>query len=721
MSKKNWPLMLGGFVVLGIFVLSVFGPQLAPHDPMEENQIHQIDGEWYTPPFPAFTVPGYPLGSDVFGRDLLSRLLWGIQPTLVMVMIVAGVRLILGLVIGLVSGWSEGRVGQSLQVLTAGALSIPLLIVALIAIAAIGVELGIWAFIIGLSITGWAETAQVVREKTRAIKNEAYIEASWAAGASGRYILFAHVLRHVMPMVWMLFAFEISNTLMITAGLGFLGYFIGGDVWISVGDFVARRVSGQPELGQMLATSWTSLLEPWGMFAVGSVIFVTVLGFNLLGEGLRLQLNASQGGRRSLYTLFLSEVFPWLEARLLHPAGRWMRRNPVFAGLAVALVAGLFFLLARGYDSAASQQQTPLPMPEHLWAMEGHDAYGTYQSAGVGPQDPEILWSFEDESGFYGGPTVAQDGTIYLSSGDGTLYALTPGGEVSWTLALPARAIGLSALGADGTIYLNDKVGALLAVTPGGELDWRLAPEDGREPTAGPIVAPDGLVYNTFGSNAQAASPDGTQLWRSRVPYGYRLLPPHISSDGQWIFWQELILQTEDGAVVEIPGLEGGDAYVTGADGHHYFRSGNLVMRWEYTGEDAEVVNSAKWDSGAFAFSLPQHAGISANEIIWLSYTTFRGSAQIWLDQQGRVLNSVRYVHMADGRLMGMDSDLTAYVCGTRRGSAGVCVAMSMDESEVLWDLPLDDRASIVRSGAVVPGRLYVVMQEGVFYAIGDE
>ena len=85
-----------------------------------------------------------------------------------------------------------------------------------------------------------------------------------------------------IPMQKALLPALISGTLMITAALGFLGYYIGGDVWVLVEDTVARRVSGTPELGQMLATSWVRADEPWAMIAVGSVIFVAVLGFNML-------------------------------------------------------------------------------------------------------------------------------------------------------------------------------------------------------------------------------------------------------------------------------------------------------------------------------------------------------------------------------------------------------------------------------------------------------
>jgi ABC-type dipeptide/oligopeptide/nickel transport system permease subunit len=109
--------------------------------------------------------------------------------------------------------------------------------------------------------------------------------------------------------------------MMVTAGLGFLGYYIGGDVWIEVGDFVSRRVSGMPELGQMLATSWTTLTEPWPMVLTGTVIFMIILGFNLFGEGLRLRLDPERVSRNSPLARATRSATWWLEQQIIHPMG----------------------------------------------------------------------------------------------------------------------------------------------------------------------------------------------------------------------------------------------------------------------------------------------------------------------------------------------------------------------------------------------------------------
>jgi peptide/nickel transport system permease protein len=152
--------------------------------------------------------------------------LWGIRPTIIMVAVVGVIRLFLGVLIGLFAGWSDNRFGWFLNNLITFAVSIPVFLVALGAIALIGPEYGVWTFIIGLSLTGWVETSQQVREQTRIIKEQTYVEAARALGSSRRQILTGHIVRQILPMILMLFAFELSNTLMTTAGLGFLGYYV---------------------------------------------------------------------------------------------------------------------------------------------------------------------------------------------------------------------------------------------------------------------------------------------------------------------------------------------------------------------------------------------------------------------------------------------------------------------------------------------------------------
>ncbi len=378
----NWPLIFGAVIVFMVSLIALIGPQVAPLDPLEENVIVKIGDVWETPPLAPFQFPEYPLGTDQFGRDMFSRILWAVQPTLVMVITVALVRLFLGTLIGLAAGYAEGSLGHWLDILITAALAVPVFIVTLGAIAMLGAEMGLMAFVIGFSINGWGETARIVREQTQAVKKQLFIEAAHAIGASQRQILLGSVLRQIMPMVWMLLAFEISSTLMVTAGLGFLGYYIGGDVWIEVGDFVSRRVSGMPELGQMLATSWVHLTKPWPMVITGTVIFITILGFNLLGEGLRTNLNPEIVKMKNPFREQLQRFSWWWEEKFAIPVFGWARAHTlflIFVG-AFVVVAGSIFYWWRTqiYPQTVVHDRTLVIPGDHPWAAERGDPYGTY-------------------------------------------------------------------------------------------------------------------------------------------------------------------------------------------------------------------------------------------------------------------------------------------------------------------------------------------------------
>ena len=226
----NWPLLLGFLLVALIILVFIFGPAWAPQDPMQENYSLRVDGKIRTPPYPPFKIEGYTLGTDNFGRDLWSRILWGVRPTMIMVSIVAVIRLVVGTIMGLIIGWSQGRMKRLWDSLLSTTLSVPVLIIAIMGIYLVGIQEGLLAFIIGLGITGWAETARLVSEQTNLVKKQVFIDAVRSLGASERYILFVHVLRHIFPLLWMLLSFEISSTLLVSAELGFLGYYIGGGV-----------------------------------------------------------------------------------------------------------------------------------------------------------------------------------------------------------------------------------------------------------------------------------------------------------------------------------------------------------------------------------------------------------------------------------------------------------------------------------------------------------
>ena len=109
----------------------------------------------------------------------------------------------------------------------------------------------------------------MVSEQTRSLKQQPFVESARSMGATGTENVVRHVLRHVTPMLSMLLAFEAGATLMTIAGLGFLGYYLGGAFWVEVTDFRQQAISGLPELGQMLSSAW-QIFKPWATIATGT-------------------------------------------------------------------------------------------------------------------------------------------------------------------------------------------------------------------------------------------------------------------------------------------------------------------------------------------------------------------------------------------------------------------------------------------------------------------
>jgi peptide/nickel transport system permease protein len=293
-NRLNFPLALGALLVGGLVFVAVAGPAIAPHDPMHNTFIVETaDGEFVTPPFAPGQVDGFPLGSDYDGRDILSRLLVAVRPTLILVALVALTRMVVGVVFGFLEGWYGGLIGDLVDHLTKIVLSIPILIVALMVIYIFELRFEAWVFIIALTITGWGQVARIIAGRVRLVRGETYIEAARALGAGDLRILWKHVVPQVRTLVLVTLSFEMGAVLLQMAELGFLGMFLGGGAIRLIpdsrsGGFLQERIAGQPELGQMLAGGWGNFIyTPYLPVIVGTVFFLAVFSFMMLGEGLK--------------------------------------------------------------------------------------------------------------------------------------------------------------------------------------------------------------------------------------------------------------------------------------------------------------------------------------------------------------------------------------------------------------------------------------------------
>lgn len=299
--QRNFPLYLGLLLSFIFVFLAVFGPALAPHDPAEINRVMRVESGWLTAPFRPLQLEAFPLGTDEIGRDLLSRILHAIRPTLLLASVVVAIRLTAGVFLGLTAGWMRGRTERLIDTLAAICLAIPMLVFAIAAITYIGRERGLLAFLVALSLTGWADTAAFVKNRSLAIVQAPYIEGARAIGMKPVRILRRYVLPQLWPVLPSLIAFELAAVVLLVAELGFLGIFFGGQFTFDVPDpnsagvFQITTSGEQPELGQLLSDFWARIIKtPWMPFLIGTIVFLQIFAFNMLGEGLRRHMDITR-------------------------------------------------------------------------------------------------------------------------------------------------------------------------------------------------------------------------------------------------------------------------------------------------------------------------------------------------------------------------------------------------------------------------------------------
>lgn len=735
--RINWSLILGAILAAIFIALAVFGPKFAPHHPLDENFIYVYDGGFVKSPFPPLTVPGYPLGSDEFGRDILSRLLWAVRPSLILVAVSAGIRLLIGFCIGLGAGWMNNRFSRMLESLISVSLSIPVIFVALFVIAALGQSWGLWAFILGLTLTGWAEPARMIKEQTRLIRTQRYIEASRAVGCTNGELIRNHVIHHIMPMVWMILAFETSAALLTSAALGFLGYFINA-VWEPLGDFSSIRAAGLPDLGQMLAVSAGGIGKtPATMLSAGILIFLMILGFNLLGEGLRWQADeTNRSHRKTRWQVWNEKIIDSLEERWYAQILRIKRALPV----AIPIAAVFLLVIGGGYFLWNS---THLPESfsaisvygEHQWASAMHDAQGTMFTDVSGPANPSVNQLAVFDQPLNTAPVVAADGTIYVGSEDQNLYALDADGNRKWVAALPDVPSQGPAIGPSGTVYIPLSAGGIAAIQPDGNLAWVLEGKEGETPVAGLIVSSDETIFFITTNYVQAVQADGTLRWRRSVPtYSYGRLFPRLTLDEKHFVFIDTLIRTNDGSTAFKETVDPTDVFIIGTDGKTYLFTTHEFQEFITKEEGgASLVPARSWNERVLGlgYRTPGIGGIAPNGNIYLYYASnYTGPKVFWLDAQGELISQNGYAfERINGSLasvpIGADGQGYFYLCGLMSMQIGEftanCTAQAAKAgSGVAWTVNLPPGAFPI-GGVILDGKLLVSSSDGVLYELADQ
>lgn len=260
--------MSGFAIVLLLVILAVVGPYIVPHDPYSQN----LAGQLQAPSMQHF------FGTDEFGRDVFSRVIYGTRFTLYIVLLVAVIAAPIGLIIGATSGYLGGRVDTFFMRITDIALAFPRLILALAFVTAFGP--GLNNAIIAIAITGWPPYVRIARAEALSIRNSDYIAAIRLMGASPLRIIVLHIIPMCLPSLLVRATLDMAGVILIAAGLGFLG------------------LGAQPptaEWGVMLSNGKDYLMNGWWIPTFpGVAIFLVSMGFNLLGDGLRDVLDPRQ-------------------------------------------------------------------------------------------------------------------------------------------------------------------------------------------------------------------------------------------------------------------------------------------------------------------------------------------------------------------------------------------------------------------------------------------
>ncbi len=277
-SMRQYPLVyIGAAIVIIVTALALFAPWISPHDPTKVfTDGLTKDG------IPVGPSAKFPLGTDGNGRDVLSRVLWGGRVSLLIGFLSMAINLFVGIVMGLIAGAFSGWVDALVMRVTDIILAFPFLLFALALVAILGPNL--WNILFAIGILGWGVMARVVRGQVLQVRELEYVQAERALGASQWRIMFKVILPNVFGPVIVLSTLNVGMNILAAAGLSFLGLGIQPPT---------------PDWGGMIQMGLqTYTYAPYELYGSGIALVITVVGFNLLGDGLRDILDPHSATRK---------------------------------------------------------------------------------------------------------------------------------------------------------------------------------------------------------------------------------------------------------------------------------------------------------------------------------------------------------------------------------------------------------------------------------------
>lgn len=292
--RLNLPLALAILLLLGLGLLLLLPMMMAVPDP-HMGVLVIMDGAKLRVPGYKPGEFGYLLGSDLAGRDIFGRIVYGARFTLGMALAINLVRALVAIPLGLFAGWQGGRLGRAVQALATGVGSIPTLIMVAICLGSLRPlvlgDLG-WLLVYGLVVVvaGIPRMAEHVRRRAEEVALLPHIEAAVSLGAVPRRLIFRHILPVMWPDLLVMLATEMAWVLLMMAQLAIFGIFVGGTVPVIREGYAPRFVEWAAEWGQMLgANRYNFRSQPWMGLYPGLALGLTAMAFHLLAEGLRLR------------------------------------------------------------------------------------------------------------------------------------------------------------------------------------------------------------------------------------------------------------------------------------------------------------------------------------------------------------------------------------------------------------------------------------------------
>lgn len=689
-------------VIVCIYIaIACFGNYLAPHDARAKTAVYQDATVIIAPPFPLGT-PGYFLGSDQFGRDVLSRLLVGTRPTLLAIFVIAVLRIVLGYSMAIVMTAAPPWLRTIAATFTALCGILPPFMGALLVLSLAGTSPSLAVFIIALSWNSWVDCARDVTYRFTQAQQQTFYHAARSSGDTEYSIMVRHGGRTISAPLLSLFITELHTALGLLAMMGFLGYFVGGATWMIIaGDAVpiGARASDYPELGQLLATSFERVLRPEYLFVVGSYIALLMIGLQQLTT-----VSDSTPLLRPPWFNTWRNALEWGIARR-HPL--WLLLVPLSVIATIVVV-----LMPVQPHLVSAPRAAPLIMRRaQPWGMVGGDASMSYRTP--------IIHTFINPSqlsstlAIQSAPVIGVHGDVYVYADQQQLIHWDSN-QREQRIQLPFQPLGTPALDTHGRVVIVSPSGHIAHLDGQGNPVLQYHTITRAQATSSAVVGPNDMVAVTVVDRIETFDARGQHLWATNAIAGYHETAPVFAPDGHIIMLANQAFDVLDGG--RLP-LFAGDSHaqfenprlISGADGYVYRRSGHQLTQLSVAGFVPSALRIIDWDAAHVTMFFPEISGVTAEGMVWQLYTGYGNKAiLVWMAGDGAYTTAPLPAHP---RLVAVADDATVLICSNQR-----IMAFHRTNAQPAWQYDVPAAYGACLGGAISASHTVVAYEHGMIW-----